>query len=575
MRRTTRLARGWVRRIAGAIGTALVAALILVPAASAATTPFVDIHSAGPLSDIYIGNDLGCQVRDGGFSSTEFFPNTAGPGDCGTFLSVESASELYGPDFANHASTATDFTANTAYTPFTPVSQTGVTGSGTAASPYQVITTVAAGTSGLTITEVNSYVVGNDYFQTDINVTNNSGAAQTALVYHVADCLLRGTTSGFGAVDMSTPNAAAPSCTQTANNSPPSASEEFMPITASNNYVEEQSGNAAGAGEIWGDIGSQASLSNSCACSTDEDNAAAINWTFLRRPTGTNSTFSMRTVIVDSVPAGGFSLTGAPGTSVGGAVATITDPNVSATPSAYTATINWGDGNTSPGTVAGSNGDFTVTGNHAYTAGGTYPVAVTITSVGTSQGSSTVTDSATITAAPATVVTGAPSVTATGAGLTGSVNPDGLATTASFQYGLDPKYSGGGPVVYTNSTPAQNVGSDFATHIVSASVSGLVPNAVYHVRLVATNSAGTAFGPDVTFTTAKAPAPGSPTLGKTVNISLVSGLVLVKIHGVFVPLTELTQIPTNTEINALKGSIKLITAINRWYPSGKRCRRQG
>jgi hypothetical protein len=38
--------------------------------------------------------------------------------------------------------------------------------------------------------------------------------------------------------------------------------------------------------------------------------------------------------------------------------------------------------------------------------------------------------------------------------------------------------------------------------------------------------------------------------------------VLVKVHGVFVPLTELTQIPTNTEINALKGSIKLITAIN-------------
>ncbi len=38
----------------------------------------------------------------------------------------------------------------------------------------------------------------------------------------------------------------------------------------------------------------------------------------------------------------------------------------------------------------------------------------------------------------------------------------------------------------------------------TASVSGLVPNALYHVRLVATNSAGTTFGPDVTFTTARA-----------------------------------------------------------------------
>ena len=66
----------------------------------------IDIHSAGPLSDIYIGNDLGCQVRSGGFSSTEFFPNASGPGDCGTFFNTGSDSdteELLGPDFANHA----------------------------------------------------------------------------------------------------------------------------------------------------------------------------------------------------------------------------------------------------------------------------------------------------------------------------------------------------------------------------------------------------------------------------------------------------------------------------------------
>ena len=79
-------------------------------------------------------------------------------------------------------------------------------------------------------------------------------------------------------------------------------------------------------------------------------------------------------MIVDTVPAGGFSFSGAAGTSVGGTVATIIDPNTSATSSAYSATINWGDGTTSPGTISGSNGSFSVTGNHAYTAGGTYPV---------------------------------------------------------------------------------------------------------------------------------------------------------------------------------------------------------
>ena len=267
-------------------------------------------------------------------------------------------------------------------------------------------------------------------------------------------------------------------------------------------------------------------------------------------------------MIIDTVPAGGLSFTGPAGSTVGGTVATITDPNTSATASAYSATINWGDGTTSPGTISGSNGSFAVAGNHAYSAGGSYPVGVTINSLSNSQGSSTVNDTAAITAAPTPVVTGTPTVTPTGAGFSGSVNPDGLATTASFQYGLDPKYTGGGSITYTNSTSGQTLGSDFSSHAVAASVSGLVPNALYHVRLVATNSAGTTFGPDVPFTTAKAPAPGSPTLGKTFNVSLVSGVVLVKIHGVFIPLTELTQIPKNTVINALHGSLSLTTAVS-------------
>ena len=128
---------------------------------------------------------------------------------------------------------------------------------------------------------------------------------------------------------------------------------------------------------------------------------------------------------------------------------------------------------------------------------------------------------------PTPVLTGAPSaVTDGGAGFSGSVNPDGLPTTAHFQYGLDKKYSqvGTSGPNYTAQTQPQTVGSDFTTHGVGpVTVTGLVPNALYHVRLVATNSAGTTFGPDVTFTTAVAPAPGPPTLGKTFNIEPVSG----------------------------------------------------
>ena len=167
------------------------------------------------------------------------------------------------------------------------------------------------------------------------------------------------------------------------------------------------------------------------------------------------------------------------------------------------------------------------------------------------------------TGGPAPLITGPPVATsATSAAFSGSVNPDGLPTTAFFQYGLDSHYTkpGTSGPVYDHSTPSQPVGSDLLVHPVSASVSNLVPNALYHVRLVATNSQGTAFGQDVTFTTPKAAPPGSPTLGQTFNITVVSGVVLVKVHGVFIPLTQLRQIPQGTEIDALNGTIQLTSA---------------
>src|SRR5262249_21809351 len=47
-------------------------------------------------------------------------------------------------------------------------------------------------------------------------------------------------------------------------------------------------------------------------------------------------------------------------------VASFTDDNVSDEASAFTATIDWGDGVTTTGTVVGANGSFTVEGGHTY-----------------------------------------------------------------------------------------------------------------------------------------------------------------------------------------------------------------
>jgi hypothetical protein len=140
-------------------------------------------------------------------------------------------------------------------------------------------------------------------------------------------------------------------------------------------------------------------------------------------------------------------------------------------------------------------------------------------------------------------VSGGASSNATGSGATlaGMVNPESLATTAFFQYGLDPSFRGPGAstTLYDQSTPPQQVGADSAAHTVSAALTGLVPGALYHARLVATNAAGTTLGPDQTFTTAQAAAPPPPVLGKSENAQPVSGTVFIRLpSGEFVRLTE-------------------------------------
>ena len=64
----------------------------------------------------------------------------------------------------------------------------------------------------------------------------------------------------------------------------------------------------------------------------------------------------------------------------------------------------------------------------------------------------------------------------------------------------------------------------------------------------------------MTFRTDRGPVPGAPGLGKTFNVSS-TGLVLIEVHGVFIPLTELTKIPNGTIINALHGTLSVTTAL--------------
>ncbi len=283
------------------------------------------------------------------------------------------------------------------------------------------------------------------------------------------------------------------------------------------------------------------------------------------------------------------------GVQFSGNVATFTDADPAGTPSDYTATIDWGDGSTSAGTIgAAPSGGFAVGGSHTYANVGTYPTSVTITDVG--DATATAPSSANVVpapppppppspAAPTLLGTAPPSVlTTTSAVFTATVNPNGLPTTVHFEYGG----TFGGAIVaaitYGSSTPNQSVPADFANHTVTATVTGLLPNVTYHVRAVATNSAGNALGPDQLLQTPADPPPPPPVLGKTANVSPVSGIVYIELPPgatlasfspsalpseafaaltkgrAFIPLTEARQIPFGSTLDTSRGVAKITTA---------------
>src|SRR6185369_10909080 len=114
-------------------------------------------------------------------------------------------------------------------------------------------------------------------------------------------------------------------------------------------------------------------------------------------------------------------------------------------------------------------------------------------------------------AVPLVTTLAASSVTATNARLNGTLTTGGLNTSAYFRYGLTTNY---GSFSTTNSLPGTNTALS-----VSNLVGSLAPNTTYHFQLIATNSAGTGQGGDLTFTTqpsvTTSPATGITTTGAT------------------------------------------------------------
>jgi uncharacterized repeat protein (TIGR01451 family) len=288
-------------------------ALALICAQPAAAA---DITSPGPLTRINITTDLNCQVTRSDDTAPEFFGGF--PGACGTL--VATGGTLFGP------ATIPAGGAASPRTPYTPVSQSAVTGTGTAANPFRVVTVVALGTTGLRVTETDTYVTGDESYRTDVQVSNTSTTAHTAIVYRAGDCFLQDSDRGFGRVDGS-----AISCVAAADPSNPSAGpgtriEQFFPISPGSSYLHDN------FSAVWAAIGARTPFPNQCnQCATFQDNGAGLSWS-ITVPAGGSVT---RSSLITFSPLGRVPLTttktadsatSAPGANNGYDI-TITNPN--------------------------------------------------------------------------------------------------------------------------------------------------------------------------------------------------------------------------------------------------------
>jgi hypothetical protein len=351
-----------------------------------------------------------------------------------------------------------------------------------------------------------------------------------------------------------------------------------------------------GTGTITGSDGSF-TVSGDHTYSTPGSYTIAVTTAANDNATNTTTTTDQATIRSPISASGTSPIAGSAPTTLSGPVAQFTVSDATATAASYAATIDWGDGTNSPGTITGSNGTFTVSGDHTYATPGSYPITVTISDLHDQHNTATTTNNADITpVCPGTsaqsaplIVTAAPApVTTSTVVINGAVNTCGLQTTVYLQYGLDNRYrlNPAPGITYDQQSAAQTLPPGTAPATVALPVSGLVPNAVYHARIVASNAVGTTQGPDQTFTTLEdgtaGAQPAAPVLAKSFDASTVSGLVLVKLpqdtsaraHGGrkvkvtlprtngFFPLTEALSLPVGTRVDTRKGALSLRTAGN-------------
>jgi hypothetical protein len=231
--------------------------------------------------------DLGCTLTTSEDSADEFFNNGSSNDACGTFLVVGGVP--YGPATLPAGSA---LTSQAAYTTWTPTSQT-TTGDGSPGEPYTTVTTVAAGTTGVQLTQTDIWTLGGASVQSKMAISSVAGDTQTVQLFRAADCYVGNSDIGTGSYD---------SASQTAgclhdNGDGTLTAEQLIPLTGGASSVEDL------YSTVWGDIATPGPLPDTCQCSNSIDNGVATEWPLQlsgTRPVTASSLFTFAFVAASS-----------------------------------------------------------------------------------------------------------------------------------------------------------------------------------------------------------------------------------------------------------------------------------
>lgn len=209
-----------------------------------------------------------------------------------------------------------------------------------------------------------------------------------------------------------------------------------------------------------------------------------------------------------------------------------------------TPTISAGSGNGPVGANAGLTG---------LTAGVTYHYRLVATSVaGTTAAAGTFTTPAgTDGPGPKTTVAPADQITATAARLSGTVDPEGQASTWRFEWGTDPDN-------LTESTADASAGSGSGAVPVETAIADLVPATEYHFRLSATSALGTNTSSGTFTTGAGSLGPGPvPALLPVSNISETGATLNATVDPRGAPATYRFDYGTTTDYGSSTPTLSL------------------